>query len=87
MVLSLEHALDAKFLDMLESEEYIPPDINIEENVAAILCSSGTTGLPKGVMVTQKNILTLLGLVKYVIDLFLNASSISIITLHISFVI
>ncbi|PNF29545.1 Luciferin 4-monooxygenase [Cryptotermes secundus] len=32
-------------------------DMNL---VAAILCSSGTTGLPKGVMLSQKNIISLL---------------------------
>ncbi|XP_022905801.1 luciferin 4-monooxygenase-like [Onthophagus taurus] len=30
-------------------------EVNSEENVALILFSSGTTGLPKGVMITQKN--------------------------------
>lgn len=28
---------------------------NMKENVAVILCSSGTTGLPKGVQLTQFN--------------------------------
>lgn len=28
---------------------------DVKENVAAILCSSGTTGLPKGVQLTQFN--------------------------------
>ncbi|PSN29670.1 Luciferin 4-monooxygenase, partial [Blattella germanica] len=32
-------------------------DENPDELVAVILCSSGTTGMPKGVMLTQKNIL------------------------------
>lgn len=30
---------------------------NISDNVALILCSSGTTGLPKGVQLTQKNVM------------------------------
>lgn len=29
----------------------------IEDNVAFIMCSSGTTGLPKGVQLTQKNVM------------------------------
>lgn len=35
----------------------LPRPTNIKENVALILCSSGTTGLPKGVQLTQFNIL------------------------------
>lgn len=31
--------------------------VNLEEQVALILNSSGTTGLPKGVMITQKNMM------------------------------
>lgn len=37
--------------------------VNSQEHVAVICCSSGTTGLPKGVMLTDKNIMTMLRLV------------------------
>ncbi|EAA11995.3 AGAP004655-PA [Anopheles gambiae str. PEST] len=30
---------------------------NVEEHVALIMCSSGTTGLPKGVQLTQRNVI------------------------------
>ena len=33
-------------------------DVNLENQIAFILYSSGTTGLPKGVMITQRNVLT-----------------------------
>ncbi|XP_050296214.1 uncharacterized protein LOC126736057 [Anthonomus grandis grandis] len=36
-------------------ESFAPPEIDIQETVATILCSSGTTGLPKGVMCTHDN--------------------------------
>jgi len=38
------------------SEEYRPVPINAREDVAALPYSSGTTGLPKGVMLTHHNI-------------------------------
>jgi acyl-CoA synthetase (AMP-forming)/AMP-acid ligase II len=34
-----------------------PPDANIADNVAAMIYTSGTTGLPKGVMLTHRNLL------------------------------
>lgn len=33
-------------------------DVDIDQHIVAILCSSGTTGLPKGVMLSDKNYLT-----------------------------
>lgn len=38
---------------------FVPPQpTDTKDNVALVLCSSGTTGLPKGVQLTQFNILT-----------------------------
>src|SRR3972149_2073356 len=44
--------------DLLEgvSEEYQPVAINAREDIAVLPYSSGTTGLPKGVMLTHHNI-------------------------------
>ncbi|ENN71727.1 hypothetical protein YQE_11649, partial [Dendroctonus ponderosae] len=39
-------------------ESFKSPEIDLKETVATILCSSGTTGLPKGVMCTQDNMST-----------------------------
>lgn len=34
-----------------------PAPVNMQDNVAMIMLSSGTTGMPKGVEITQKNVL------------------------------
>lgn len=39
-----------------------PEPVNITENISLILVSSGTTGLPKAVAITQENILTMFGI-------------------------
>lgn len=41
---------------------------NIDDNVALILCSSGTTGLPKGVQLTQKNLM--IGIEQHAYDIY-----------------
>ncbi|XP_033217318.1 4-coumarate--CoA ligase 1-like [Belonocnema kinseyi] len=43
-----------------ESRNFRLPEIDIENHVLLISASSGTTGLPKGVMLTHKNILTMI---------------------------
>lgn len=37
-------------------KNFRPLDFDSNEQVAAVLCSSGTTGLPKGVMTTHANL-------------------------------
>lgn len=44
--------------DYIDEFQAVPVDTN--NHVTAILCSSGTTGLPKGVMWTDKNITTII---------------------------
>lgn len=41
-----------------KSSSFQPLDINDKDHTATILSSSGTTGLPKGVEITQENILS-----------------------------
>lgn len=40
-----------------ESENLQLPRVDIEDHVAVILCSSGTSGMPKGVILTDTNLL------------------------------
>ncbi|XP_062557091.1 uncharacterized protein LOC134221931 isoform X2 [Armigeres subalbatus] len=42
---------------------YIPP-VDVENHVALIMCSSGTTGLPKGVQLTHYNLMASIALLK-----------------------
>lgn len=45
-------------ISMKSIENFQVTNVNATEHVVAILCSSGTTGLPKGVMLTDKNYLS-----------------------------
>lgn len=40
-----------------DNYDFVPPDVDPQTTVATILCSSGTTGLPKGVECTQENMI------------------------------
>lgn len=42
--------------------------IDMQNNVALVLCSSGTTGLPKGVELTQKNILVAMSQINVTVE-------------------
>lgn len=39
-------------------EENVARKVDIKDQVSLIVCSSGTTGMPKGVMITQENIMS-----------------------------
>lgn len=56
------HKIISKISDNEISQFQVAP-IDIDNHVTAIFCSSGTTGLPKGVTLTNKNITTVLSIV------------------------
>ncbi|KAH8312644.1 hypothetical protein KR044_011858 [Drosophila immigrans] len=63
---STNHPHVHSFTDLMNNDKYktspdfLSPEANKSEDVALIVCSSGTTGLPKGVQLTQSNLLATL---------------------------
>ncbi|KAL7727783.1 hypothetical protein ACLKA6_019726 [Drosophila palustris] len=63
---SKNHSTVHSFTDLMNNDkfktspDFTTPIANKAEDVALIVCSSGTTGLPKGVQLTQSNILATL---------------------------
>lgn len=63
---STNHPNVHSFMDLMNNDkfktspDFTTPEANKTEDVALIVCSSGTTGLPKGVQLTQFNLLATL---------------------------
>ncbi|XP_055543007.1 luciferin 4-monooxygenase-like [Wyeomyia smithii] len=49
-------------------ESFIPQAVDIENQIALIVMSSGTTGLPKGVQITQRNVMTTMSYTRTFLD-------------------
>ncbi|KAJ2953351.1 hypothetical protein O0L34_g941 [Tuta absoluta] len=49
-------------------EDFVLTDVNGLEDTAGVMCSSGTTGLPKGVELTHVNFLTLCAHMRYYLE-------------------
>lgn len=54
-VISSERFLNGQPID--ETNEFVSLPVNMSETVAIILRTSGTTNLPKGILITQTNLL------------------------------
>lgn len=54
-VISSERFLNGQPID--ETNEFVSVPVNMLETVAIILRTSGTTNLPKGILITQQNLL------------------------------
>lgn len=52
----------SKYRNLSAIKNFKPTIVSLKEQVAFILCSSGTTGLPKGVQLSYTNILTCIGI-------------------------
>lgn len=57
-VISLDDFVKKHRNNNFDLEEFVLRKVNLKEQVASIMCSSGTTGMPKGVMITQWNIIS-----------------------------
>lgn len=53
--------------DQVHVDDFTLSDVNGLEDTVAVMCSSGTTGLPKGVELTHVNFLTLSAHMKWVL--------------------
>lgn len=67
-----KHKIVTGYFDILEGVDgkpkdvydFVPPNIDRNTTVATVLCSSGTTGLPKGVECTQENMVAYLDIAR-----------------------
>ncbi|CAK9813608.1 Luciferin 4-monooxygenase [Anthophora quadrimaculata] len=53
-------SINSLISNIIINDNFHACSVDINDHVAVILCSSGTTGLPKGVMLTDKNFLTVI---------------------------
>lgn len=74
-IVSLERILQLRHLVALDPDEFTGPELNVDETTATILCSSGTTGLPKGVMASQGNMVSYISILKQLMNYNLNDPS------------
>ncbi|XP_053698551.1 luciferin 4-monooxygenase-like [Sabethes cyaneus] len=51
-----------------KADSFVPKAVDIKNQVALIVMSSGTTGLPKGVQITQRNMMTTLSYTRTFLD-------------------